>query len=161
MNLGDILRGVGDTPLKGHVWTQAIVSTLNAILPTAQALSDDSTGRDVLSAMALMPEVDRDHLLASEVDIFTGTLTVASRSPTAPAEDRKSDSFHEVVVKDLMRDPPKTLALVFGFFMVIIAVVLAIDMAISYTKTGKTPETGLLREIFGYLLEIIKALAGN
>lgn len=161
MNLGDILRGVGDTPLKGHTWTQAIVTTLNAILPSVHALTEESTGRDVLATMALMPEVERDQLLASEVDVFAGTLTIASRSPSAPVNDAKSESFHDVVVKDLIRDPPKTLALVFGFFMVIIALVISVDMAVSYSKTGKTPDTGLLHEIFNILLQLLKAFGDS
>lgn len=157
MNLGDVLRGVGDTPLKGHTWTQAIVSTLNAILPSTQALTEDSSGRAALSAMALMPEAERDQLLASEVDVFTGTLTLATRSPGTPVADPKSDSFHQVVVNDLVRDPPKTLALIFGFFMAIIAIVIAVDMAITYTRTGKTPDTGFLHTLVKILMDILRA----
>jgi hypothetical protein len=161
LNLGDVLRELGDTPLKGHVWTSAIVSSLNAILPSSGVLTEDSSGRQSLAAMVLLPEPERDRLLSSEVDLLQGTLTVANNSVGVGVSDVPAESFHNVVVQDLIKDPPKTLALIFGSFIVVIAIVLAVVMSVSYTKTGKAPDTSLFTTLIHALIDLLNAFAAS
>lgn len=170
LNLGDVLKELGDTPLKGHVWAGAIVTTLNAILPSSQKLTEDSTGRQVLSAMVLLPEPDHSQLLASQVDLIKGTLTLATSSaaPTQAAagngkasSDPQSDTFHRIIVSDLTRKPSRTIALMVGLALAICAILVAVMMTYSYGKTGKTPDHGLFDLFVHALGELLKGLSSN
>lgn len=158
MNLGDVLRGLGDAPLKDHAWTQAIVTTLNATLPSGTPLTPDSTGREVLAALVMLPEAERDRMLSSTVDLVAGTLTLATASDGGAATDAKSESFHSVVLKDLVKDPPKTLALILGGLMVLCAMVLTVIMTTSYAKTGKAPDSSLFVTLIRAMIDIFTAV---
>ncbi len=160
MNLGDVLKQMGDTSLKGHVWTAAIISNLNAILPSTQQLTEDSTGRQALSAMVLLPDAEHDRLLESKVDLLQGTLTLTTATEAAK-EDPKSETFHQVVMNDLIKDPTKTLGVIFGSMIALLAVIIAGVMTYTFSKTGKAPDTSLFVTFIKALIDLFNALSGN
>lgn len=161
MNLGDVLQKLGDGPLQNHTWTDAIVSNLNAILPGVAPLSAASTGTQALAALGNLPELERSQLMACEVNLLTGSLTLVQSPPaTAPKEEAKSEAFHNAVVKDVLQNPKSTLALLFGVVATFAVVILVVVMTYDYTKTGKAPDTTLLQALFNMLMELAK-MFGN
>lgn len=164
MNLGDVMRELGDAPLKNHTWTQSILNALNAILPTNNLLTEDSTGRQVLQATALLPDGERSRLLSSTVDLLQGTFTLAISSDplgNAPPTDQKSESFHQTIINDLIANPSRALMLFFAGMIVLLSIILAVYMSVVYTKTGKAPDTSLFTTLIKALVDILGAFSNT
>lgn len=158
MNLGDVLHELGDTPLKGHTWTEAIVTTLRAILPSRKVFTEDFTGRETLTAMVLIPETERKRLLASEVDLIEGTLTITSSNRPGPVNEAKSDAFHKEVLKDILADPSRHWGMVVGLVLVVIALTLTVVASSGYQKAGLHPHESLWQIIVAYAKRLFDAL---
>lgn len=162
LNLGDVMRELGDAPLKNHTWTQSILNTLNATLPSTTLLTEDSTGRQVLQAMAFLPDQERNVILTSSVDLIQGTFTLATSSADGkPSTDSKSQSFHQIVLNDLAANPSRALMLFFAAVMVIISLILAAVMSFTYAKTGKAPDTSLFQALIKALVDILNAFSST
>lgn len=158
MNLGDVLRELGDAPLKDHTWTQAIVSTLNAILPVKAPLTGNHSGREALQAMVLVPEPERDLLLASEVDLLRGTLTLAVSNVPAPSNEAKSETFHQTVVNDLTKDPTRNWVLAVGMLFVLVALGVATYISNAYQQASPTHHTSFWKILWDLLQKVLAAL---
>ena len=162
MNLGDVMRELGDGPLKNHTWTQPILDALNAILPSASLLTEDSTGRQVLMATATLPDDERSRLLSSTVDLLQGTFTLSTSSTDVPPTvETKSESFHQIIMGDLIANPTKALMLFFASMIVMLSVVMAVVMTWGYTKTGKAPDTSLFTTLIRALVDILNAFSSS
>jgi hypothetical protein len=159
------MEELGDAPLKNHTWTQSILNALNAILPSSTLLTEDSTGNQVLKALAALPDQEESRLLTSTVDLIQGTFTLASSTTASPspvaASDTATQSFSDTVLKDLMANPSRTLMLIFAAVIVVISLLLAVAMTESDIKTGKAPDTSLFTALIKALVDVLNALSGS
>jgi len=162
LNLGDVMRELSDAPLKNHTWTQSILNALNAILPGSSLLTEDSTGRQVLQAMAILPELERNRLLTSTVDLIQGTFTLSSdgSDPTSSGVS-KSESFHQAIINDLVANPSRAVMIFFAFVIVVLSIFLAITITVTYAKTGKVPDTSWFMTLIQALMSILSAMSNQ
>lgn len=161
MNLGDVLKGVGDEPLKDRTWTNAIISTLNATLPTTTVLTAESTGNQAMAAIGTLPDAERTRLLASEVDLFQGTLTISSVQQGSPSAEANAEQFRSLIMTTLLTDPKRSVLFVLCMAMALIIIVVGVTMTVTYSATGTAPDTSFIQTLMKFFLDVVSALTSN
>lgn len=158
MQLGDLLKQLGDNPIKAHTWSNAVIGDLNAILP-ATVLTQDSTGTETLRAIDTLGVSDKDQILHSEVDLIKGTMVLTGSTasgPTTLKEEKAASSLHRELLKEFLSHPRQALATTIVIAISIALLIAVIVTTIDYVWHGKAFNIELLKDIAKFLSELLR-----
>ncbi|MND13222.1 hypothetical protein D3C76_418010 [compost metagenome] len=68
MLMSDVIKVLGDTPLKAFPWGCVVKDTVNLFVDEPNRITEDSTGKDVTTALDSLPAEQRDLVLRAKLD---------------------------------------------------------------------------------------------
>lgn len=68
MLMSDVIKVLGDTPLKAFPWGCVVKDTVNLFVDEPNKITEDSTGMDVTTALDSLPADTRDLVLQAKLD---------------------------------------------------------------------------------------------
>lgn len=75
MLLSDVIKVIGDTPLREYPWGAVVVDTINLFVDVGHQLTDDSTGPDVHRALDSLSDEVKDIVLQANLDTNRRCIT--------------------------------------------------------------------------------------
>ncbi|MNB58471.1 hypothetical protein D3C87_332240 [compost metagenome] len=68
MLMSDVIKVLGNTPLKAFPWGCVVKDTVNLFVDETNRITEDSTGMDVTTALDSLPAEQRDLVLRAKLD---------------------------------------------------------------------------------------------
>lgn len=78
MLMSDVIKVLGNTPLKAFPWGCVVKDTVNLFVEEANKITDDSTGTDVTTALDSLPAEQRDLVLRAKLDPTRRCVTTSA-----------------------------------------------------------------------------------
>lgn len=150
MQIDELLHVADEASLKAYVWGAGVVETLNHLLPAAQQLTTEISGKQALDLLRALPPAALPGILAIQFNLSTG---------------RPRDENAPVVVPIV---PPATVPnapaapkipkvpLMFAAATTVIALLLTVVISVTAVKSGTGPDEGAMRLILSTLVELVK-----
>jgi hypothetical protein len=106
MFLSDVVRVLGESPLRDFPWGVMVANTINLFTEEEHRLTEESTGEDVHSALNSLTDEVRELVLRARLDVHSGKITApAGGNMVIEYEDGEDKTLTEPDFSKVMSSP--------------------------------------------------------